>query len=199
MLYKLGFTITILLVNIGLLAQDFSGGILAGLAASEISGDRLQGPNKAGLYFGGFVNRYFSPRSSIQMELDYIQKGSRENPDSSNNYYYYRLRLNYIEIPVHYRYDFSERGTLETGLSLGVLVHQDEEGHSGAVLSGLSFDLFDLSANIGIFYTLLKDLRINIRYSNSLLPIRPHAGGTTWRGNRGQYNEVLSFVLFYEL
>ena len=57
------------------------------------------------------------------MELDYIQKGSRENPDSSNNYEFYLLRLNYVEIPLHYKYDFHEKGTLEAGLSLGFLVH----------------------------------------------------------------------------
>jgi hypothetical protein len=181
-----------------LFAQDFNGGILGGLATSEVSGDRLQGPHKAGLYIGGFVNRYFSQRSSFQMELDYIQKGSRENPKEENNYYSYLLRLNYIEIPVSYKYDFHPNGTLETGLSLGVLVNYYEEANGSEQVAGAGdFETFDLSFNIGAYYTLVENLRINIRYSNSLLPIRPHAGGTSYRLNQGQYNEVLSFVLFY--
>ncbi len=180
-------------------SQEFRGGILGGLAASEISGDRLQGPNKAGVYVGAFVNRYFSPSSSLQMELDFIQKGSRENPDSSNNFSSYLLRLNYVEIPLHYKYDFIEKGTLETGLSLGVLVHSLEQVNSYDWVAGSDFDRLDLSFNIGLYYTLMENLRINVRYSNSILPVRPHAGGATWRLNKGQYNEVLSFVLFYEL
>jgi hypothetical protein len=180
-------------------AQEFRGGILAGLAASEISGDRLEGPNKAGFYLGAFVNRYFSPVSSFQMELDFIQKGSRENPDSTNNFRSYLLRLNYVEMPVHYKFDFHPRGTVEGGLSLGVLVHSYEAADGYEWVSGSDFDPFDLSFNVGLYYTLLEKLRINVRYSNSVLPVRPHSGGATWRLNKGQYNEVLSFVLFLEL
>lgn len=182
----------------GLLAQDFNGGVLGGLATSEVSGDRLQGPHKAGLYLGGFVNRYISQRSSFQMELDFIQKGSRENPTEENGYYKYLLRLNYIEIPVSYKYDFSKNGSLETGLALGVLVNYYEEANGSEQVAGAGdFETFDFSFNIGAYYTLVDDLRINIRYSNSILPIRPHAGGTSYMLNQGQYNEVLSFVLFY--
>lgn len=180
-------------------AQDFNGGILGGIAASEVSGDRLSGPNKAGIYAGVFVNRYFSPRSSIQMELNYIQKGSRENPDSSNNYQSYLLRLNYIEMPLHYRYDFAERAMFEVGLSLGVLVHSYEEANGSTDVSGPDFYTTDFCFNFGFFYSLTEALQINVRYSNSILPIRPHSSGQTYRGNKGQYNEVLSFVLYYDL
>lgn len=180
-------------------SQEFHGGLLGGLAASEISGDRLQGPNKAGFYAGAFVNRYFTPQSSFQMELDFIQKGSRENPDSTNGYHSYLLRLNYVEIPVHYKYDFTERATLEAGLSLGVLIHHYELADGYEWVSGSDkFEPIDLSLNIGIYYSLLENLRFNVRYSNSILPVRPHNGGATWRTNKGQYNEVLSFVLYYE-
>jgi hypothetical protein len=187
------------LVPFAVKAQDFNGGILGGLAASEVSGDRLAGPNKAGLYLGAFVNRYFSPRSSIQMELDFIQKGSRENPDSSNAFQSYLLRLNYIEMPVHYRYDFLEHASVEVGLSLGVLINSYEEANGSEAVSGSDFETFDLCFNIGLFYTLVENLRFNVRYSNSILPIRPHSSGQTFMLNQGQYNEVLSFVLFYQL
>jgi hypothetical protein len=186
-----------MLSSFALYAQKFNGGALGGLAATEVSGDGVWGPNKAGVYAGFFVNRYFSKRSSVQMELDYIQKGSRENPDSSNNYNFYLLRLNYLEMPVHYKYDFHEKGTLEAGLSLGFLVHSYEEGNPGNPPSGGEFSKTDFSFNFGAYYTLLKNLRINIRYSNSILKVRDHAAGATYRMNQGQYNEVLSFTLHY--
>lgn len=180
-------------------AQRFNGGILAGLSGSEISGDRLEGPNKAGIYAGGFVNFYFTERSSIQMELDFIQKGSRKNPDTIN-YESYILRINYVELPVHYKYDFGERWTLETGLSLGVLISKYEEVNE--IVQENVYPAFkdrDLSFNIGLFYSLIERLRLNIRYSNSILAVRPHSGGQTYRWNKGQYNEVLSFTLHYDL
>jgi hypothetical protein len=46
---------------------------------------------------------------------------------------------------------------------------------------------------------LLKNLRINIRYSNSILKVRDHSSGATYRMNQGQYNEVLSFTLHYAI
>jgi len=188
-----------LVTGLAISAQDFNGGLLGGLAATQVSGDRLSGPNKAGIYAGAFVNRYFSLRSSVQMELNFIQKGSRSNPDSTNNYESYLLRLTYIELPIHYRYDFIERASFETGLSLGVLIHSYEEANGYEWVSGPDFKPIDLSFNIGLFYNISDNLRINARLSNSILAIRPHSQGQTYRWNKGQYNSVLSFVLFYDL
>jgi hypothetical protein len=192
------FTIfTVLVFSAVSYSQDFHGGVLFGVSGTEISGDRLSGPNKAGLYLGGFVNRYFGEKSSLQMELDYIQKGSRKNPDSTS-YDSYLLRLSYIEIPVHYRYDFIERASLEVGLSLGVLINSYEEVNTIDGQYGPDFEPFDLSFNFGLFYALTKKMKINVRYTNSILAVRPHSNGQTYKWNRGQYNEVLSFILFYQ-
>lgn len=180
-------------------SQEFNGGILAGMCGTEISGDRLEGPNKAGIYAGGYVNIYITQKSSFQMELDFIQKGSRKNADSLS-YESYLLRINYVELPVHYKYDFRERWTLETGLSLGVLISKYEEVNTIEQVNAYpEFKNRDLSFNIGMFYSLTDRLRLNIRYSNSILAVRPHSGGQTYKWNKGQYNEVLSFTLHYDL
>lgn len=177
-------------------AQKFNGGILAGLSTAEISGDRLEGPNKAGIYAGFFVNRYFSERSSLQMELDFIQKGSRKNPDSLD-YSTYLLRLNYVEIPVHYKYDFHKRSTLEAGIGTGVLLYNYEEADDLEITESREFKRIDLSFNIGAFFNITRYLAFNVRYSNSILAVRPHSKGQTYRWNKGQYNEVLSFTFHY--
>lgn len=184
--------------SISTYGQDFNGGVLGGINASQVFGDNFSGPNKAGLYLGLFVNRYFSNRSSIQLELDYIQKGSRKNPDgSTGDYDTYLLRLNYIELPVLYKYDFAEKGTLETGLSLGVLVNSFEEANGSTEISGQDFSSVDFSFNLGVYYTIVENLRINFRFSNSIIPIRPHSSGQTYRLNRGQYNQGFAFILHY--
>jgi hypothetical protein len=180
-----------------LVAKEFNGGLIGGLSATEISGDRLEGPNKAGIYAGAFVNRYISEKSSLQMELNFIQKGSRMNPDSSNNYSMYLLRANYTELFLHYRWDFRDVFTLEVGPSLGVLINLYEE--ADFQLLDNPFNLFDLSFNFGLFYHLSERWSFNVRYSNSVLPVRPHSQGQTYKLNKGQYNEVLSFTFHYLL
>jgi len=185
-------------ISLSVYSQDFNGGVLGGINATQVHGDQWSGPNKAGLYLGVFVNRYFSNRSSIQFELDYIQKGSRKNPDASTgNYDTYLLRLNYIEMPVLYKYDFAEKGTLETGLSFGVLVYSYEEANGSTEVSGEDFNPFDFSFNLGAYYTVAKNLRINFRLAHSIVPIRPHASGQTYRLNKGQYNQSIAILLHY--
>lgn len=185
------------IISFNLNAQEFNGGLLAGVAASEISGDRLEGPNKPGIYAGAFVNRYFTQKSSIQMELNFVQKGSRKNPDSLD-YSSYLLRINYVELFLHYKWDFAELFTLEAGPSLGVLINKYEEADY-LVLEEPEFQNTDLSLNVGMFFSLTERWRFNLRYSNSVLAVRPHSAGQTYRWNRGQYNEVLSFTFHYQL
>ncbi len=187
----------IILISSSASGQEFNGGFLVGVGAAEISGDRLEGPNKAGIYAGAFVNRYFTARSSIQMELNFIQKGSRKNPDSLD-YSTYLLRLNYAELFLHYKWDFGSRFTLEAGPSLGILINTPPyEEANGQLLTQPPFKSTDLSINIGLFVALTERWKFNIRYSNSILAVRPHSNGQTYRWNRGQYNEVLSFTFHY--
>ncbi len=200
MMKKLLLTlITIFLIAINVSSQEFNGGFLAGVCAAEISGDRLDGPNKAGIYAGAFVNRYFTDRSSLQMELNFVQKGSRKNPDSLN-YDTYLLRINYVELFVHYKWDFGTRFTLEAGPSLGVLINNPPyEEANGQLLTEPPFNTTDLSINIGLFVALTERWKFNIRYSNSIIAVRPHSNGQTYQWNKGQYNEVLSFTFHYSL
>ncbi len=119
-------------------AQMFRGGMHAGLTASEVSGDDAGGPDKLGWFASVFTNRDISEFSRLQLELTYIQKGSRvykepwddihgngnlgfglkndnddEPPDPDDGYRDYRFNLHYVEIPVFFIFDFSSI----TGLS----------------------------------------------------------------------------------
>ncbi len=185
------------LIPVFLMGQEFNGGLIGGLSATEISGDRLHGPNKAGIYAGAFVNRYITEKSALQMELNFIQKGSRLNPDTANNFEQYLLRLSYAELFLHYKYDFHPMFTLEAGPSLGVLISSYEE--ADFMILDRPFKWHDLSLNVGLFYHFHERWSFNIRYSNSVLAVRPHTFGQTYRWNRGQYNEVLSFTFHYKL
>ncbi|MDZ7742314.1 MAG: outer membrane beta-barrel protein [Bacteroidota bacterium] len=101
-------------------AQEFEGGVHLGLVASQVQGDNYGGYNKAGLYLGGYVSYQFSKHGIVQMELDYIQKGSRKIP-GENEIDTYKLNIHYVELPVLYQYIINEKFSVEAGLALGVL------------------------------------------------------------------------------
>ena len=187
-------------------AQDFKGGVILGLSTSQLSGDHLEGFNKAGLILGGFTSRTFSDKISGKMELIYIQKGSK-NPDldTYNNEILHEYYLDYIEIPLIVEYKVQEKTAIETGLQLGVLISSKEKDpYYGTEISHWrSFNKTDFSICFGLIYDLTSNWSLNSRYSNTILftPVRPHqasqeSGYKKWY-NKGQYNSILSFTLQY--
>lgn len=174
-----------------ILSQEFNGGLLLGFNLSEISGDRVTGPNQPGLYTGVFTNLYVSHRSSLQMELDYVQKGSRKKADTLDDGY--SVRMHYIELHLLYHFDI-RRLTLEAGPSLGYLAGNPYDTYYGYEYK--DFHSLDLSIGIGLQYRLLDNLRAAARYSNSILPVSDNPSGNTSTLRKGEYNEVLSFSLY---
>lgn len=186
------------------LAQQFNGGAFAGLSTSQISGDALAGFDKAGLYLGAYANLFTTERRGWQMEIAYIEKGSRKlaRPDIGD-FFSYRLGLNYVETWLLFRYKWNKHLSLEVGPSFGVLVKSKEimnEGSSASRLdNGEYFDRTDLSLNLGVYYHINPVWSVNVRFADSVIPVRPHASNATYLLNFGQYNEVLSFSLRYEI
>jgi hypothetical protein len=83
----------------------FNAGIIGGLSTSQVDGDQLAGYDKVGIKAGAFVNRKFSEHVSLQMELLFIQKGSRKPINTDDNSYFI-MRLNYIVVPLVFRFQF---------------------------------------------------------------------------------------------
>lgn len=183
-------------------SQQFNGGMMAGVAATQVAGDTYSGFHKAGIFLGGFVNLEVGKHSSFQMELEFFQKGSRENPDSLNNYNQYLLRVNYVELPVLYQYRFDKRFKLEVGPSLGFLISYYEEIQNYEEKNGIHPAAVTLQINAGLYVNITDRLMFNLRTNNSLLNIRSkNANGDVYRffrGNWGQFNDCLVFSLFYQ-
>jgi len=161
-----------LLPALNLKSQNFNGGILAGVAGTQVAGDGYYGFHKAGIFAGGFVNLQVSEHSSFQMELEFFQKGSRENPDSANNYNQYLFRVNYIELPVLYQYTFNKRFKVEAGPSLGFLVGYYEERFEEEIKGGNRPANVTFQLNAGLYVYLSTHFTVNIRTNNSMLNIR---------------------------
>ena len=182
------------------LAQDFGGGVIAGLVGSQVAGDPSSGYNKLGFYGGIYANRQFSLKSGAQLEMYFIQKGARENPTEENGNFQYLLRVNYIEIPVSYIYTLNKRLHLSGGLAYSYLVGQPyEEANFISSVPNTPFNKNGLTFVLGIEYKITQMMTATFRTNNSITPIRPHASGATRFANRGQYSDALVFGLRFNI
>jgi len=80
-------------------AQNFKGRLAFGITATQISGDDLAGFNRAGFTFGIAAFLPVNEILATQLEMNFIQKGSREILEEGDSTFY-QLRLNYIEVPI---------------------------------------------------------------------------------------------------
>ena len=172
---------------------------MLGLAGTQVAGDTYSGFHKAGLVAGGFVNLQFTPRSILQLELEYFQKGSRENPDSSNNYTEYLFRANYVEMPILYQFVINKRFQVEAGPSFGFFINYHEE-KDGQMITSNPPARVSYQINLGLYVALTQKLKVNIRTNNSILNIRSdNATGDVWRFfDYGQYHDCLVLSLIYQ-
>lgn len=181
-------------------AQQFKGGIVAGVAGTQVKGDGLSGYNKAGIVFGPYVNLELSDKVSMQMQLEYYQKGSRGNPDSTNYFQSYLLRLNYMQIPVTVQYRYNENFGLEAGLSYGVLIHDYEEiNGSTNFIAQYPWEDDDLSFVLGAHWYLTDVITAEFEFSHSLMYVRENVKGVTTFFNKGEYHNVIHLAIQYQI
>ncbi len=192
------FVILLLIVPVYVQAQRFNGGILFGITASQIDGDRYAGYNKGGLTGGVFVNTSFSNNLIAQMELKYIGKGAaaKNNIDNTG---YYRAKLQYIELPLLLKYKLKRNFVPEAGLGLGYLFKAglDLDGN-GYYPYDPPLNNYEISMLLGISYEAFTNFFMNARLSYSLVPIRRYETGLPTYVVSGFYNNVLSFSLYYQ-
>jgi len=190
-------------------AQRFKGGISGGLVASEISGDNLAGPNKLGWYASVYTATSLSELSELKLTIMYIEKGSRSVPDESNNFFEYRLSLNYVEVPVTYRIDITSftqnrylsKLVLEGGLSASAIVGSKEQEGGSEVPEMDNREFYPLEGNVllGLTYPIGNIFDFHFGFSHGFTPARPHASGTETWYNKGQYNMLWTLGITYEI
>jgi hypothetical protein len=181
------------------ITQVFNGGILAGGLVSQIDGDTWQGYHKFGYLAGGFVSLKISPRSSFQLEMEYIQKGMKQNADTiTNTGNTYLTRLHYFEIPVLYQFTFAKRFQAEAGPAADVLLGTYDEVNGLEVpYLTVPYRSVTLSGIAGITCFITDHLKAGFRFNYSLISIRdgPVAGERKILFESGQYNNVMSLAL----
>lgn len=166
------------------IAQRFRAGLTAGAVATDVAGagtrDNFTHFNKLGFTAGGIVNTTLNEKNVFQLEINYVQKGSLQRPDSANNDYF-KLSFNYVEIPLIFRRHLhftlfkkpSTRFDLEGGVSVGRLIYSELIGNTNYTQSidPKNFNKTDVSILAGIDYNFNSNLYFCLRYSNSVIPV----------------------------
>ncbi|WP_430814249.1 porin family protein [Carboxylicivirga sp. RSCT41] len=192
-------------------AQDFRAGPLLGISFSQVDGDNYAGYNKVGLNMGAFVSRQISDKWDIQLDIAYIQKGSREAPDPDKGKYDdYKIALSYIQFPLVGRYHYKQFSA-EGGISIGALLNSEEE-IDGTPIGDIPsheivpFQDIEWATVFGLNYHFNDRLWLNVRWLYSINRVRiPYDGEIPvynpkphWLSRKpGQYNNNFVVTAYY--
>ena len=182
-------------------AQEFRAGIIGGVVATQVDGDRIAGFYKAGFTGGLFVYRDLNKVSRIQGELLYTMKGSRTN-SKNTDYSLYQISADYIDISILYIYKVYDWLNFRIGLTPNVLISAKEESQTGLTPVGNppAFRRFGISTVAGLSYYFTKSTSITWSYNYSLFSIR--SGNSeiydlSFKEQNAQYHNYMSFTLGY--
>jgi len=199
-----------LLFSINAIAQTFKGNLIGGISSSQASGDGTEGFVQFGFYAGIGAEATISEVWSLHGNLMFNQKGARVYK-SKNSVNTYRLRVNYVELPVLLDYKY-QKFSGQLGPYLGVKINQKERTQFGVIENPRPFELFDVGIQAQISYQLKERFKLSLAFQNSILPVRPHASPFAYppsnfvlgewhqkQLDKGQYFTTLMLFLSYRL
>lgn len=188
-LFKISILVCFFHLSTAVLSQEFAGGLMAGLTASQIDGDSQAGYHKAGLYVGGYIHRKFSDRVGSQLEIRYAQKGAYNKSTDS------KLAMQYLEVPLLIQYRIWD-ATFEAGAVPGVLISAKVISDAFLEYDVDSYHRYAVDAALGASYPITLKLRAHARFAYSLFAIQSISNRYT---TRSQYLNVLNFGFSYAI
>ncbi|WP_317897044.1 porin family protein [Aurantibacillus circumpalustris] len=176
-----------------------------GLNGCQVHGDNYSGYKKLGIFGGLAVNARLGEKFSLELGFYFSQKGARKNP-GKDDYDYYRLNLNYIDLPLSLRYMLNKRYFITLGPSLAYLVNYNENINYTDVTGQYKFKKYEVGLNIGLGRTVIKNLSVEVRFSNSITSVRDYGvvsnvfypNPVARFFNKGFYNNILTVMFSYQ-
>ncbi|NEW80735.1 MAG: PorT family protein, partial [Gelidibacter sp.] len=168
---KIVFVAVIAIFSLVSLNAQSSFGAKAGVNVSNLSGDVSNNEALIGFHAGVFAEIALADSFYLQPELLYSTQGAKyEGPSSI---FTSDLKLNYINLPIMFKYDVANRFYLEAGPQIGFLVSAEEnwEGTYGGITgSGEedvkdSFETTDFGVNFGLSYGFTEKIFAQARYN----------------------------------
>lgn len=200
-------------------SQEFFGGLILGGTTSQIAGDNRGGYHKVGVVGGAFAGLNLSKDFDVQMELKYIQKGSRST-DLENNPVFdpFLIQLNYVDLPIVFGYNLNKLNIndvnlkwlkFEFGLSLDVLINARQEIQGITVPANNPWNRFVVNTVFGVRVNVAENIEIGLRTINDMtsncnVGKSPYNNGNVNYVQRllpyyGMYNDVLQLAVFWRL
>ena len=188
---KLPFVLFFSLITLLSYSQGFKSGVFAGLTASQIDGDELEGYSKVGIQAGIYSRYSFSEQWFSKLEIKFIQKGSlksvKDNPQLN-----FKVKLNYLELPISLNYLYKEHFVFGIGLAYAQLLTAQVEDGAGVVDGNqLNYRDYDFNIIIPLQYFINEHLWADVRFAYSINSIKND-------GFNKQWNNLLSLSIGYE-
>ncbi len=187
-------------------AQGFQGGVAIGTNLTQVDGDEVFGFKKFGLNTAAIAIFPFKEKWSVSLEASFSQKGAYQKYPremlAGKDLPYYKLTLNYAEIPLMLH--FTDKGFLTFGLGFSygrlVGVREIEWGvQTPLTLYSGDYSRDDYNVIVDVRAPIYKKIYFNFRYAYSLTKIRTRTytniAGDEWK--RNQYNNIITVRLLY--
>lgn len=84
--------------------RTFQAGLIAGLTAAQLDGDKSYGFNKPGLQAGGFVSTRLKTHLGASLELVFSQRGAKSQLRQEPGFNHFTVTTNYVDIPLVFHY-----------------------------------------------------------------------------------------------
>ena len=180
----------------------FSARLHLGFSASQVHGDQISGFNKFGLSSGATIDMRRSSRDGVQFGIFYTQKGSRRVPDAKNgDFNSWRYRFTYIDLPLIRTWNPSTDWWWGAGLQPSVLVAAEEDfyGNGYSELSYLELNAVDLGGVLQAGYQWSENAALEVRLSQSLLPISERPDQPILRWDNFMMNMAIQWMVTWRL
>ncbi|MBE0424788.1 MAG: PorT family protein [Lutibacter sp.] len=182
---KMIFVAAIAIFSLVSVNAQTSFGAKAGLNVANLIGDVTDNESLIGFNAGVFVEIPLADSFYIQPELIYSTQGAKfDFPIIGST----DLKLNYINLPIMFKYDVANRFYLEAGPQVGFLVAAD----LGDLDVKDSYESTDFAANFGLSYGFTEKIFAQARYNLGLSNIVKD------NGSDKVSNATMSFSLGYK-
>jgi len=181
-----------------------------GLNGCQIHGDGYSGYDKLGFLAGIAINARFKNRASLDIGFYFSQKGARHNPvPQKGDYSYYRVNLDYIDLPLLLKFNLNPKYFATLGPSLAYLINYNENINYVDFTGAYKFNPIEVGVNVGLGRKIFKDkFFVEVRSSNSITPVREYGvlanmvfypNPVARFFNKGFYNNILTLMFSYSI
>jgi len=204
--WNLAIIVLALALSIEPQAQDdpllFTARLQGGFSATQVHGDQISGFNKFGLSAGATLDIRRSARQGVQWGIFYTQKGSRRVPDTKNgDFNSWRYRFTYIDLPLTKVWNPDPMWWWGVGLQPSLLVSGEEDfyGNGYSELTYLELNPIDWGGILQAGYAWDERKAIEVRLTQSLLPISERPDQPVQRWDNFMMNMALQWLLTWKL